>query len=132
MALNRKILVPMPNKGITQRKKGRADVFKVTKYFRKDGIPTNKRVCIGQRDTETGMLIPNNNYNLFFCDEVISETVSETVLETVSDTNAESVTANVQYSVTPLEENYIIATPAAIMLTEYIFTDTEPKLKRLT
>jgi len=66
MALNRQIKVPMPEKGIIQRKTGRPDVFKVIDTFRKDGKPDNRRKCIGQCDIGTGMLIPNNAYYEFY------------------------------------------------------------------
>ena len=64
MALNTKLRVPLPEKGIIVRKSGvYRYVYKVLSTYRtENGQPTNKRRSIGKIDTANGMLIPNDTY----------------------------------------------------------------------
>jgi transposase len=68
MSLSSKFKVPMPETGIITRRSGTYQyVYKVLKSYRDvKGRPNNDRVSIGRRDTESGMLIPNNNYWKFY------------------------------------------------------------------
>jgi transposase len=67
MPLNSKLQVTMPEKGIIVRSKAPHYVYKVLDTFRNEkGQPTNSRCLIGRRDTETGMLIPNDKYYEFY------------------------------------------------------------------
>ena len=110
MALNRQIKVPMPEHGIIRRQTGRPDVYKVTKTFRKDGKPDNKRKCIGQYDIKSGMLIPNNAYYEFFGqpdDFVVKPPDKEAA----------------QYEVSPLAYEHSITAPGVIWLVTRILQD---------
>ncbi|MDR1608993.1 MAG: transposase [Deltaproteobacteria bacterium] len=64
MTLSKRVLVPLPEKGVTVRRSGRYNtVFKVLRYFRdENGRPNNDRVVIGKLDHESGLLIPNDKY----------------------------------------------------------------------
>ena len=68
MALNSKIKVPLPSAGVIVRSSGvYRYVYKVLSVFRNEkGQPTNTRRQIGRLDTESGMLIPNENYYAFY------------------------------------------------------------------
>jgi transposase len=70
MALNSKIQVPLPNKGVIVAKSGRNPyVYHVTQTFRNGkGQPTNTRRSIGKLDAGTGMLIPNDAYYEYYDD----------------------------------------------------------------
>ena len=47
-------------------------VYYATEYYRNEaGNPTSKRILIGKKDLETGLLIPNDNYFNLFDMEVI-------------------------------------------------------------
>ena len=68
MALNSRIKVPLPEKGvIVARRKGDVPrVYHVLETFRNEkGQPTNKRKLIGKLDEESGMLVPNDAYYEF-------------------------------------------------------------------
>ena len=65
MALNSKVKVPLPEKGvIVARRKGDVPrVYHVLETFRNEkGQPTNKRKLIGKLDEGSGMLVPNDAY----------------------------------------------------------------------
>lgn len=64
MALNSKVQVEMPKKGVIVRNSGKHRyVYHVTRTYRNElGQPTNDRVSIGRLDETTGMLIPNDAY----------------------------------------------------------------------
>jgi hypothetical protein len=64
MPLNSKIQVPLPEKGIIVRSNlPYPSVYKVLSTFRNEkGQPTNTSQLIGKLDPETGMLIPNDNW----------------------------------------------------------------------
>ena len=68
MALNSKIKVPMPREGIIIRSSGTYKyVYRVIKAYRNEkGQPTNTRKQIGRLDLESGMLIPNENYYVYY------------------------------------------------------------------
>lgn len=71
-----KLLVEMPKKKIYKAKKsnGSIHVYFITKAYRnKNGKPTSDSVMIGSQDTETGMLIPNQNFfKIFDCEVIIN------------------------------------------------------------
>ena len=64
MALDKSILVDIPERGIAYKKvSGKTYVYYVTATYRnKKGQPTCDRSSIGRLDEETGKLIPNRNY----------------------------------------------------------------------
>lgn len=64
MALNKTVLVDIPEHGIAYKKvSGKTYVYYVTATYRnKKGQPTCDRSSIGRLDEETGKLIPNRNY----------------------------------------------------------------------
>ena len=64
MALNKSVLVDIPEHGIAYKKvSGKTYVYYVTATYRnKKGQPTCDRSSIGRLDEETGKLIPNRNY----------------------------------------------------------------------
>ena len=65
MALNSKVKVPLPEKGvIVARRKGDVPrVYHVLETFRNEkGQPTNRRKLIGKLDEGSGMLVPNDAY----------------------------------------------------------------------
>jgi len=64
MTLCSKLQIPLPEKGIIIRRKGKHQyIYKVTKTYRNQNKqPTNTRITIGKLDPKTNMLIPNNNY----------------------------------------------------------------------
>ena len=66
MALNKSVLVDIPEHGIAYKKvSGKTYVYYVTATYRnKKGQPTCDRSSIGRLDEETGKLIPNRNYYL--------------------------------------------------------------------
>lgn len=69
MALNSRVKVPMPEKGvIVARRKGDAPrVYHVIRSYRNEkGQPTNERKLIGKLDEASGMLIPNDAYYEFY------------------------------------------------------------------
>lgn len=70
MALNERIKVKIPDNKITFKKgKGNAIyVYYTIKAYRRtsDGRPTSDEVCIGKKDQESGMLIPNSKYYELF------------------------------------------------------------------
>lgn len=69
MALNSRVKVPMPEKGvIVARRKGDAPrVYHVIRSYRNEkGQPTNERKLIGKLDEASGMLIPNDAYYDFY------------------------------------------------------------------
>lgn len=67
-----KLLVEMPAKKIYKQKSlnGKAYVYYTTRAYRNEkGKPTSDSVMIGTEDTETGMLIPNQNFfKVFDCE----------------------------------------------------------------
>ena len=83
MVLSSKIKVPLPDHGITIRRKGKYHyVYKVLRAFRNEaGQPTNIRKSIGKVDPEGKMLIPNDAYWDFYGDTSIASDVvpSDTV-----------------------------------------------------
>ena len=69
MALNSRVKVPMPEKGvIVARRKGDAPrVYHVIRSYRNEkGQPTNERKLIGKLDEASGMLVPNDAYYEFY------------------------------------------------------------------
>jgi transposase len=68
MALNSRIQVPLPSKGIIVSRVGEYPyVYHVIKTYRNDkGQPTNQRRSIGKLDKKTGKLIPNDTYYEFY------------------------------------------------------------------
>ena len=76
MALNNKVTVLMPDKGVTFQKKGdaRYAYYAVRTYRNEKGQPTCDRVSIGKVDDATGKLIPNRNYYEVFKKEPIAFT----------------------------------------------------------
>ncbi len=63
-------LVPMPDKKISFKKgkNGTLYVYYTVRSYRrkKDGKPTSDEVCIGKKDLNSGMLIPNKRYLYMF------------------------------------------------------------------
>jgi hypothetical protein len=68
MTLDPTVLVPMPEQGIVIYRNGPyLPVYKVIRCYRNQhGSPTSERECIGKKDPESGMLIPNSNYRKHF------------------------------------------------------------------
>ena len=69
MALNSRVKVPLPEKGvIVARRKGDAPrVYHVIRSYRNEkGQPTNERKLIGKLDEASGMLVPNDAYYEFY------------------------------------------------------------------
>lgn len=82
MALNRKILVPMPKNKVVFAKRINSDIYDVRYLIssvRKGKTSNNKRVNIGIRDEVTGKLIPNNNYFNIFKEDAIVEYTPKSV-----------------------------------------------------
>lgn len=71
-----KLLVDMPKKKIYKQKRygNKIYVYYTTRAYRNDkGKPTSDSVMIGTEDTETGKLIPNENFFKYFdCDVIIN------------------------------------------------------------
>jgi len=71
------VKVPMPEKSvyfITRGKNNVCYVYYILRAYRNDkGRPTSDAVIIGKRDSETGMLIPNDNYfEIYDCEIIIN------------------------------------------------------------
>lgn len=71
MALSSKIKVNIPDKGVIVAKRNKYTyVYKVLKTYRNEkGQPTNDRVSIGRLDTDSGKLIPNDNYWKYYIEQ---------------------------------------------------------------
>jgi len=66
MALNSRIKVPLPEKGVIVAKRGGRVYHVIRSYRNEKGQPTNDRKLIGKLDEATGMLIPNDAYYEFY------------------------------------------------------------------
>lgn len=70
-----KILVDMPTKRIYKQKRyeNKIYVYYTTKAYRNDkGKPTSDSIMIGIEDSETGKLIPNQNFlKVYDCEIII-------------------------------------------------------------
>ena len=74
MALNKSVLVDIPEHGIAYKKvSGKTYVYYVTATYRnKKGQPTCDRSSIGRLDEKTGRLIPNRNYYEIYLKKPVS------------------------------------------------------------
>ena len=74
MALNKSVLVDIPEHGIAYKKvSGKTYVYYVTATYRnKKGQPICDRSSIGRLDEETGKLIPNRNYYEIYLKKPVS------------------------------------------------------------
>jgi len=73
MALSAKLKVPLPDKGIMVRRSGTYHyVYKIIRSYRNDkGQATSERISIGKLDEKSGLLLPNNNYWLYYEQDAI-------------------------------------------------------------
>jgi transposase len=109
------VKVPMPTKRVRKKKIcGAIYIYRIVRSFRGiNGKPKNEEKAIGKLDTETGMLIPNNSYYLFYpadCSRAMAQENSReaveqlsSVLETSTDDLLSEAIADVQCTIEPQE-----------------------------
>lgn len=66
MALNSRVKVPLPEKGVIVARRGGRVYHVIRSYRNEKGQPTNDRKLIGKLDEASGMLIPNDAYYEFY------------------------------------------------------------------